>query len=201
MRRFREDETTEMAALLKEGGCLSVPTDTVFGICAAMNEASMEKLYEVKNRPRSRQFPIVCSDLSMLEDIAVVSREARRVIQAFMPGPLTVVLRKTAKIPDYAAGETIAVRLAMSEALRRLVEETGSPLFLTSANRSGEKECESLDEIEKACPKLDGMMEGSVSFGRASTILDCSDEEWRILREGPISREEIEKLSGGKRVL
>ena len=73
-----------------------------------------------------------------------------------------------------------------SDALARLIEAVGVPLFMTSANRSGEKTCTDLDEIERACPGLDGMMEGSTAFGKASTIADCTKEEVRILREGPL---------------
>ena len=201
MKRFHSDETEAMADVLRKDGTLAVPTDTVYGVCAGMSEAAMKKLYEVKHRPASKRFPIMCSDEAMLETIAEMEEETRRVIHALMPGPLTIVLRKKDTVPAYASGdlETIAVRLATSEPLRKLIEALGTPIFLTSANRSGEKECETLDEIEQACPLLDGMMEGSVSFGQASTILDCSTADWRILREGPISREQIEHVRKGTR--
>ena len=65
---------------------------------------------------------------------------------------------------------------------------------MSSANQSGEKTCTSLDEIEKACPLLDGMLEGTVTFGKGSTILDCSSEDIKILRQGPILKEQIDKV-------
>ena len=79
-------------------------------------------------------------------------------------------------------------------ALEELIRKINSPIFMSSANQSGEPTCTNLDEIEKACPLLDGMMEGSVSFGRASTIIDCTSEEIKILRSGPISMEQIKEV-------
>lgn len=198
MKRFSPNETEAMAAILKRDGCLSVPTDTVYGVCARISEAGQQKLYEVKNRPLSKQFPIMCCDIEQAETVAEMDDAARQLMSTLMPGPLTVILKKKADAPSALHGETLAVRLATSEPLHRLIQAVGTPIFLTSANQSGQKECQSLDEIEQACPKLDGMMEGSVSFGQASTIVNCSNGSIRILREGPITIEQIQKAIGGK---
>ena len=197
MKRFLPEETEAMAAVLKRDGCISVPTDTVYGVCARITEAGQEKLYEVKNRPRTKQFPVMCSDLCQAKTIAEVSDCAEKLMHAFMPGPLTVILKKKADAPAAIHGDTVAVRLAVSEPLRKLIEETGMPIFLTSANQSGQKECASLDEIEEACPLLDGMMEGMVSFGMASTIADCTGDTVRILRNGPITEDMIQSVMEG----
>ena len=84
--------------------------------------------------------------------------------------------------------------MATSETTKKLILELGSPIFMTSANQSGEPTCTSLDEIEKMCPKLDGMMEGNVIFSKGSTIIDCSADEIKILREGPITIEQINEI-------
>ena len=197
MKRFHPEETEAMAAVLKQDGCISVPTDTVYGVCSRITEAGQEKLYEVKNRPRTKQFPVMCSDLDQAKTIAEVNDCAERLMCAFMPGPLTVILKKKADAPAAIHGDTVAVRLAVSEPLRKLIEATGMPIFLTSANQSGQKECASLDEIEAACPLLDGMMEGTVSFGMASTIADCTGDTVRILRNGPITEDMIQSVMEG----
>ena len=93
--------------------------------------------------------------------------------------------------------DTLAIRMATSIPLKQLIQKLGVPVFMTSANQSGEPVCKNLDEIERSCPLLDGMMEGEVSFGQASTIIDCSGEEVRILREGPVSMEDIESVMEG----
>ena len=97
MKRFLPEETEAMAAVLKRDGCISVPTDTVYGVCARITEAGQEKLYEVKNRPRTKQFPVMCSDLCQAKTIAEVSDCAEKLMHAFMPGPLTVILKKKLK--------------------------------------------------------------------------------------------------------
>ena len=84
--------------------------------------------------------------------------------------------------------------MATSEPLKELIQSLGSPVFMTSANQSGEEVCTNLDEIEKHCPLLDGMMEGNVSFGEASTIIDCTKEEIQILRQGPVTMEQIQEV-------
>ena len=83
--------------------------------------------------------------------------------------------------------------MATSNELKELIKSLGCPIFMTSANKSGEEVCKTLEEIEKNCPDLDGMLEGEVSFGQASTIVDCTLDEIKILREGPISKVEIIK--------
>ena len=113
-----------------------------------------------------------------------------------MPGPITLVLKKNKNLPEYVTNgkDTIAVRMATSETIKKLILELESPIFMTSANQSGEPTCTSLDEIEKMCPNLDGMMEGNVIFSKGSTIIDCSDDEIKILREGPITIEQINEI-------
>lgn len=104
---------------------------------------------------------------------------------------------KNKDLPDYMTNgkDTIAVRMATSKSVEKLILKLGCPVFMTSANQTGEKECTNFDEIEKCCPMLDGMMEGNVVFSKGSTIVDCTSDEIKILREGPISIEQIkEKL-------
>ena len=109
--------------------------------------------------------------------------------------PITLVLRRREDFPEYINNgrDSIAIIMATSKALEELIRKVGSPIFMSSANQSGEPTCQDLDEIEKSCPSLDGMMEGEVSFGKGSTIVDCTSEKIEILRLGPISISQIEK--------
>lgn len=197
MRRFREEETEELAEILNHDGVISVPTDTVFGVCARMDsEAAQEHLRDVKHRPLTKAFPIMCSDEAQIKTVAEVTPLGEKMIHAFMPGPVTLILKKKAEVPAYVNGnmETLAVRMATSEPVKKLIEAVGCPLFMTSANQSGQPVCTSLDEIEHACPDLDGMMEGEPHFGEASTIIDCTKEEPVILRQGPVTMEQIQRV-------
>ena len=196
MKRYSQSEIAAMAEILKNDGVLSVPTDTVYGVCARMDsEKAQENLRDVKHRPLTKAFPVMCADEDQIKEIAYVDDRAEKLIRAFMPGPVTFILMKKEEVPAYVNGgmETLAIRMATSDALRELIKAAGSPVFMTSANQSGEPVCTSLDEIEKSCPTLDGMMEGNVSFGEASTIIDCTGNELKILRQGPVTMEQIEK--------
>ncbi|MBR3254675.1 MAG: threonylcarbamoyl-AMP synthase [Clostridia bacterium] len=194
VKRYKQTEIDELVKILKNDGVVSVPTDTVYGICARIStQKAHDKLVTVKNRSEEKSFPVMCANIEQIKSIAIVNKTAEKIIKAFMPGPLTVVLKKNNEMPNYVTNgkDTIAVRIATSDVLKEIIEKVESPLFMTSANISGKPTCNSLDEIENACPLLDGMLEGKVIFSKGSTIIDCTSNEIMILRSGPISREEI----------
>lgn len=197
IKRYIQNEINELAEILKNDGVISVPTDTVYGICARINSLKAhDKLISIKHRPITKLLPIMCADEEQIKNIALVDKKAEKLIQAFMPGPITLILKKKAEVPAYVNNgkDTIAVRMATSKALEKLIREVESPIFMSSANKSGEPPCTNLDEIEKSCPNLDGIMEGKVIFGKASTIVDCTQEQIKIVRPGPITIEQIEKV-------
>ena len=201
MKRYKQSEIEEIATILKNDGVISVPTDTVYGICARINSSKAYlKLVSVKNRPSTKSFPVLCKDLEQIKSIAIVDDKALKLIKAFMPGPVTLVLNKRPDAFSYInnAGtretDELAIRMAPTPFLKELIKEVGSPLFLTSANNSGKDVCKSLDEIEIECPTLDGMVMGDVSFGEASTIVDLKGDDIKIQRQGPISEDEIIKV-------
>ena len=200
MKRYKQSEIEEVATVLKNDGVISVPTDTVYGICARINSSKAYlKLVSVKNRPSTKSFPVMCSDIEQIKSIAILDDNALKLIKAFMPAPLTLVLNKRPDAFSYInnAGtretDELAIRMIPSKFLNELIEKVGSPLFLTSANKSGKDVCKTLDEIEIECPTLDGMVEGNVSFGEASTIVDLTGNDIKIQRQGPISEDEIMK--------
>lgn len=198
MKRYKIDDIEEIVKILKNDGTVSVPTDTVYGICARINSAeAFNKLVNIKNRPSNKNFPIMCSDMEQIKSIAIVDDKAEKLIKRFMPGPITLVLKKKKdvflEINNGGDRETdeLAVRMATSPFLYKVIKEVGRPLFMTSANQSGQEVCKNLDEIELMCPNLDGMVEGDVSFGESSTIVDCTGDDIKIQREGPISYNQI----------
>ena len=196
MKRYNKNQIKELSELLKNNGVISVPTDTVYGICCSIKHRKAQtKLKEIKVRPASKPFPIMCANIEQIKSIAIVDNKSEKIIKEFMPGPITIVLRKNEKLPQYINNgkETIAIRMATSNELKELIKSLGCPVFMTSANKSGEEVCKNLEDIEKNCPDLDGMLEGEISFGQASTIVDCTLDEIKILREGPISKAEIIK--------
>ena len=178
-----------MAEILRRGGCIAVPTDTVYGIMAAVNRSAKEKLYEIKRRPKSKAFPLMFSDPAQLEEYVFTDERSRMVIRKLLPGPLTLIL-PARRSTEGGYAKSYAVRMADGE-LKELIDCYGAPVYLTSANLSGMPECRTPEEIEKQCPALDGILEGQPQFQKASTIADLTGKEIRILREGPVTMEEI----------
>jgi len=191
---IKKTEIQELANILKNDGVIAVPTDTVYGLCARMNsKKARENLIEIKNRPKNKAFPIMCNSIEQIKSIAKVDERIEKIINSFMPGPITLVLLKGEKTPNYIneGSNEIGIRMATSKPLEELIEKVGSPVFMTSANISGEPVCKSIEEIQEKFHSIDGILEGEVAYGQASTIVDCTSDEIKIIREGPILLEEI----------
>lgn len=197
MKRFSEDDIEEIVDILKNNGVISVPTDTVYGVCARIDsKKAHDNLILVKNRPETKPFPVMCANEEQIKGIAIVNEKAEKIIKSFMPGPITIVLNKKETVPDYITNgkKTIAIRMATSKTLEKIILSLGAPIFMSSANQSGEKTSESLEEIEKNCPKINGILEGKIKLGVGSTIIDCTSEKIKVLREGPIKLKEINNI-------
>lgn len=193
IRRYGAGEISSVVDILNNDGVISVPTDTVYGVCARISSIdAYNKLIEVKKRPANKLFPIMCANIEQIKDIVIIGSREERLIKLFMPGPITLILKKKDGLPNYinSGCQTVAIRMATSDILEKIIEKVG-PVFMSSANKSGEAVCHSLDEIERCCPKLDGILEGDVFFGISSTIVDCTGGNIKILREGPITLEQI----------
>lgn len=198
IKKYKPNEINKLVEILKNDGIIAVPTDTVYGLCAKMNSLKARKKLElIKERLPNKSFPIMCNNIEQIKNIAVVTEDIEKLINAFMPGPITLVLKKSNKVPKYInEGSTeIGVRMATTKELHKIIELLGEPVLMTSANKSGEDVCKTIEEIEKKLPEIDAILEGLVSFGQASTIIDCTSNEFKILREGPIKLEEIKKIT------
>ncbi len=197
IRRFRKDEISEMADVILRNGVISVPTDTVYGLCARYDSKdAQEHLRDIKQRPKDKAFPLMCADAEQIRSVACTDEISEALIRGLMPGPVTLILKKRDTVADYVNGgmDTLAVRMATDDTLKQLIRAVGRPVYMTSANLSGQPVCRSLDEIKEACPDLDGMLEGETAFGRASTIIDCTKEKPVILREGPVQFETVMRI-------
>ena len=198
MRVFKNNEIDEIAQILKNDGVIAVPTDTVYGLCARMNsKKARENLIKIKNRPQNKNFPIMCANLEQIKEIAQVSEKSEKIIQSFMPGPITLIFLKSANVPEFVnkGSNEIGIRMATSKALEELILKLGEPIYMTSANLSGKPVCKSQNEIKNTLPMIEGILDGKVSYGQASTIVDCSSDEIKIIRQGPISLKNIKEIT------
>ena len=194
--RFSKMDTEKIIRMLKNGGIVAFPTDTVFGLACLKEKKAIGKVFEAKGRSFDKPLPMMCDSLAMIESNAYVNEKARKIIERFVPGPLTLIFRKKDSVEDYATmgKETIGIRVPDDTFILNLIGKLGEPILVTSANLSGEA---SLLKWEDVLASLGGRIDGIVCEDArgeaASTIVDVSEEEIRVLREGPVSFEEIQE--------
>lgn len=180
----------EAATALADGELVAFPTDTLYGLAAGHDH--LQKLYVAKDRPSDKRIPILLSDPGNLETSAIVTPAARALAARFWPGPLTLVLVAPRR-------GTIAFRVPANAVARRLIAAGGGGLPVTSANRSGGADPVTAQDVlaqleGRVAIVLDG---GPTPVGRSSTIVDCTADPVTVLREGAITRAQIEEVLAG----
>lgn len=187
---------TEAADLLRQGHLVVLPTDTLYGVGAnAFNAAAITRLYQIKQRPYQKGIPILLADFDDLEKVAhYVPEIAKRYIEHFWPGPLTLIVPKRAGLPAaISPNEGIAVRIPDNNVARTLIRAAGGALAVTSANRSGRPPAQTADQ---ALVELGGWVaavldDGPSPMSVASTIVNCLGTRPEIAREGPFDIEAL----------
>lgn len=196
--KLGKEDLNEIKSLLHSGEVVAFPTDTVFGIGVIYKDGrAVEKMKQAKGRDAGKPFPLMVRNYQQLCAVAHVDERVERVVRKHTPGPLTLVLkRKRAVKRSYVNGfSTVAVRIPDDPFVLRLLEEVG-PMFVTSANMSGQKECNSADEVlEQLSGRIAAVVEGEAGSRIASTIIDFSGKKLKCLREGAISPEEIRRTA------
>lgn len=189
-------EIKNIAEELRKGGLLVYPTDTVYGLGAdPFNEAAVKKLYIAKKRPFDMALSVAVSDIAMAEKIAVLDDVARKLMEKFLPGPLTIIIKKRPEVPDIttAMSDKVGIRIPDHPAALRIIREFG-PIVATSANLHSHPDA---IEMQSAMDDLSDSVGtyincGSCQLGKPSTIVWMMNGEIEIVRQGAISREAIE---------
>jgi len=195
-----QQQVEQAITILKQGGIVACPTDTVYGVGAAINiERAVERVYQIKGRPHSRALPILLAEKYQLAEVSkVVPPLARRLADRFFPGALTIVLPKADSVSDIVTGglKTIAVRIADHPIPIAIVRGLGVPIVGTSANLSGSPSALTAEEVRAQLgDRVDMIIDGGrCPGGRESTIIDLTGDTPRILRKGPISLEELREV-------
>ncbi|MFL2639923.1 MAG: L-threonylcarbamoyladenylate synthase [Dehalococcoidia bacterium] len=185
------------AVVLRSGGMVAFPTDTVYGLGAdAFNESAVKRIFSAKNRNKDHGLPVLISQIDQIKQLVnKLSKSEEKLIKHFWPGALTIVFNRHSKVPNIVSGgsDTIAVRMPSSEVALNLIEEFGGPIVGTSANRSGFSEAVSAEQAESEIGTwLDYLIPSDeICSGTPSTILDMTTSPPRILREGGVTAEEI----------
>lgn len=188
------------ARIIKNGGIVVFPTETVYGIGAdALNEAAVRKLYEIKERPLDKPISLLVSSIGMIEQVAKDITELEyALIKEFFPGPLTIILKKKDIVPNIvtASQDTVGIRMPTEEIALKLIDYVGGPIATPSANISGKPSGIDIESIMKDFNgKADYFIDGGQSkIGFASTIVQVSHGVPHILRQGAISSEQIQEV-------
>ena len=200
MSAFDQDTLPRALVILNSGGLVALPTDTVYGLGALVfDEKAVKSIYTAKGRSSEKAIPILVGDPVDLEKVSLnVPQMAKTLADHFWPGPLTLVIPKNPLIPDgVSILPSVGVRIPDHPVTRRILQAAG-PMAVTSANLSGRENPATAQDV---LAQLDGRIDliidaGPVGEGWASTVVNCLGPEPVILREGPITLEQIKKALG-----
>jgi L-threonylcarbamoyladenylate synthase len=190
------------AAILKDGGVVVCATDTGYLLGVdGLNPEAIRKIYRIKERSFDKPIHLVVADITMAKTLAYIDQEAERVFQRFMPGPLTLIVKKKTIVPDLLVGglKSVGLRMPANDFLLRLVKARGKPITATSANRSGKLTPYTVEqvlaELGDAIKYVDLIIDqGETQHAMPSTILDMSQMPPKILRKGPITAEMLSEM-------
>ena len=181
---------------ISRGRIVGVPTDALYVLVAdPLNLQAVGRVYASKGRDTVRSLPLAISDLLMAEDLGK-DLDSRFYILArhFWPGPLTIIVPASAKVPLKVTGNTgrLALRQTKSPALNAIIEKIGHALIATSANISGEPTlCSGIELFAAMDGRIDLVLEGGLCAGPGPTTIDVTEPYWRVIKEGAISEKEI----------
>ncbi|MCR4739926.1 MAG: threonylcarbamoyl-AMP synthase [Lachnospiraceae bacterium] len=193
---------TRAGDIIKSGGLVAFPTETVYGLGGdALRADSSKKIYAAKGRPSDNPLIVHIADISDLERIADgIPVSAKKLMKAFWPGPLTLIFKKKSTVPDETTGglDTVAVRMPSSKTALSFIRASGGFIAAPSANRSGRPSPTTADRVME---DMDGMIEmvidgGMATIGLESTIVDVTGDTPMILRPGFITDEMIKQVLG-----
>lgn len=183
-----EDQIEKAIAVLKNGGIVIFPTDTVYGIgCRFDIQAAVNRIYQIKGTAKSQPFPILVSSIKQVERIANINPQAKELMSKFWPGGLTIIL--SPRHPELVSGshQKVGFRMPDSSLVRSLIEGVGVPVIGTSANFHGSNVPKSFKELDSGLIKLaDFVVEGKCKQGIESTVVDATINPPKILRQGAV---------------
>jgi tRNA threonylcarbamoyl adenosine modification protein (Sua5/YciO/YrdC/YwlC family) len=175
-------------AVLKNGGIIIYPTDTVYGIgCDIFNKDALERIFNIKNDGNSKLFSFVCSNLKDIARYAKVSDYAYRTMKHLLPGPYTFILPAAKLVPKklWSKRKTVGIRVPNNNITLKLVEELGNPIISTSTtNRKGNMIYDPFEIKNIFNTQVDLMLSMGPIIGEPSTVVDLSEEEPEVLRKG-----------------
>jgi len=179
---MREDIIEQAVKILKNGGIIAYPTDTIFVIgCDALNRKAVKKIFKLKKRDYSKPLSIACSSIDMAKDYVKIDLNFEQKLMKIFPGPITLILPKKETIPDLITAEStsVGIRVPSYDLIRKIIKNFGRPIITTSANLSGQINVENLDMLPY---RVDFIVPGQCKLNQPSTIIDMTKR--KIVRKG-----------------
>ena len=194
LRLYKEDSKL-IVEILKDGGAVAIPTDTVYGLAIRSgSKAYYDKLKAIKQRPDSKPFPLMVSSVDQLEKVVKMDGFTRHMVDHFMPGAITFIFEKRDDVFPYLDQKSLGIRIADDPWVHKLIETLGEPIWLPSANKSNEPTATSSSEVlAQLDNEIEAVVLGESEKQTSSTVADIRGGKITILREGPISLETLEK--------
>lgn len=199
---YQESKLKEIAIIIKNGGIVLFPTETVYGIGTnGLDEKAVEKIYDIKKRDRKNPTNLLVSNMTMVEEVVQdISPIEYKLMEAFFPGPFTIILKRKKIVPNIvtANSDLVGIRMPDSSIAKKLVELANVPIAAPSANISGKlSETNLTNVIHEFANNLDFAIDGGESkIGMESTVVRVIDNIPHILRPGFITPEQIKKIAG-----
>jgi L-threonylcarbamoyladenylate synthase len=196
-------EAIERAAVaIRRGEVIAIPTDALYTLVAdPFNLRAVGKVFAAKGREPHRSLPLLVSDYLMAEDlVAETPKRFYLLARRYWPGPLTIIMPASAKIPLKVTGNTgrLAVRQSRSRVAQALLDWLGQPLISTSANVSGSPTCHTGIEVFGVMDsRIDLVLDGGLCTGAGATTVDITEPYWRLIKEGSIAESEIAEILKG----
>lgn len=197
---LKREDFVEAAAVLRAGGLVAFPTETVYGLGGdALDETAAARIYAAKGRPSDNPLIVHIAETAALQELAAdIPETAWKLAERFWPGPLTMILKKSSLVPEGTTGglPTVAVRMPSDPAARLLIQEAGLYIAAPSANASGRPSTTRAEHVyEDLAGRIEMILDGGpVKIGLESTIVDLSEEHPLILRPGYITLEDLKKI-------
>lgn len=189
-KEINQEELDILADIINKDGVIIFPTDTVYGIgCNCYNENAINKIFELKGRDYSKPINVLIDSVDKIDQLASsISDIERKLIDKYMPGDMTIILKKNTNVPDLLTAnlDSVGVRIPNNRIALEILKKVDIPLGTTSANISGEAAmCDFNDVVKEFDGKVDAIINGGESeIGVASTIVRVDDNEIKILRQG-----------------
>jgi len=193
---------SQAAAIIRKGGVIAMPSDALYTLVAdPLNLAAVGRVFKAKGREAQRSLPLLVSDLMMAEELAKdLTKRFYFLARHYWPGPLTLIVPASAKVPLKVTGNTgrLGIRQSQSPVAQNLLEQLGQPVISTSANLSGQPTSRTGIEVFAALDgAVDLVLDAGACTGEGATTVDVTEPYWRVIKEGSITEKELQKTLRG----